>query len=59
MSVNADPEFDPLDEIFGDVSFNFCAQDEHVPDIERYVRTVKDHAQGAATTRFHLNGFHV
>ena len=24
------------------VSFNFCAQGEHVPDIERYVRTVKD-----------------
>jgi hypothetical protein len=46
--VNADPEFfTPLDEIFGDVSFNFCAQDEHVPEIERYVRTVKDRARSA------------
>jgi hypothetical protein len=32
--MNADPEFDPLNEIFGDVSFNFCAQNEHVPDIK-------------------------
>jgi hypothetical protein len=42
VTINADPEFDPLAAIFGDISFNFCSQDEHVPDIERYVRTVKD-----------------
>lgn len=45
MTVNADPEFTPLDEMFNQVSFNFCVQDEHVPDIEWYVHTVKDCAQ--------------
>jgi hypothetical protein len=36
--VNADPEFaPPLNEIFENVSFNFCLQDEHVPDIESFV----------------------
>jgi hypothetical protein len=29
------------------MSFNFCAQDEHVPEIERFVRTVKDRARSA------------
>jgi uncharacterized membrane protein YgcG len=38
----ADPEFQPLQEIFAPVSFNLCAQNEHVPEIERYIRTVKD-----------------
>ena len=41
-TIPADPEFQPLDGIIPGVSFNFCAQGEHVPDIERYVRTVKD-----------------
>jgi hypothetical protein len=45
MSVNADPEFAPLDEIFGEVSLNFCTQDEHVPKIEQYMCTVKDRAR--------------
>jgi hypothetical protein len=40
-----DPEFEPLRPTFGDVSFNLCAQDEHVPEIERYIRTVKDRAR--------------
>jgi hypothetical protein len=44
VSVNADPEFAPL-EIFGEVSFNFCVQDEHMPKIEQYMCTVKDHAR--------------
>lgn len=34
MSVNADPEFAPLDEMFGEVSLNFCMQDDHVPKIK-------------------------
>jgi hypothetical protein len=38
----ADPEFEALQPSFGDVSFNLCAQDEHVPEIERFIRTVKD-----------------
>ena len=41
-TIPADPEFQPLDGMLPGVSFNFCAQGEHVPDIERYVRTVKD-----------------
>ena len=41
-TIPADPEFQPLDGMIPGVSFNFCAQGEHVPDIERYVRTVKD-----------------
>lgn len=45
MTINADPEFALLDEVLGDISFNLCAQDEHVPDIEWYVCTVKDQAR--------------
>ena len=41
-TIPADPEFQPLDGMIPGMSFNFCAQGEHVPDIERYVRTVKD-----------------
>jgi hypothetical protein len=41
-TILADPEFEPLQATFGQVSFNFCAQDEHVPEIERYIQTVKD-----------------
>ena len=37
----ADPEFNPLQAIFSDISFNFCSQDEHIPKIEHYIRTVK------------------
>jgi hypothetical protein len=33
-SVLADPEFEPLTIHIPDIPFNFCAQDEHVPDIE-------------------------
>ena len=29
-----DLEFEPLQAQFGDISFNFCAQNEHVPEIE-------------------------
>ena len=41
-TIPADPEFQPLDGMIPGMSFNFCAQGEHVPDIEQYVRTVKD-----------------
>jgi hypothetical protein len=37
MTILADPEFEPLQATFGQVSFNFCVQDEHVPEIERYI----------------------
>ena len=38
----ADPEFEALQLILPAVAFNYCAQNEHVPEIERYIRTVKD-----------------
>ena len=41
-TIPADPEFQPLDGTIPGMSFNFCAQGEHVPDIERYVCMVKD-----------------
>ena len=27
---------------FGDISFNFCAQNVHIPEIKHYICTVKD-----------------
>jgi hypothetical protein len=42
ITVNADPEFQPLEAEVGSVQFNFRARDEHVPDIKRYIRTIKD-----------------
>jgi hypothetical protein len=42
--VNADPEFAPLQDMFGDISFNVCTQDDHVPEVKEYIRTVKDRA---------------
>ena len=45
--VHADPEFEPLDKHLPHQQFNFCAGDEHVPDIERYIRTVKDRVRSA------------
>ena len=41
-TILADPEFQPIDGMIPGVSFNFCAQGEHVPDIKQYVRTIKD-----------------
>ena len=43
-AVHADPEFEPLQAVIGHIQFNFCAQNEHVPEIERFIRTVKDRA---------------
>ena len=40
VSMLADPEFEPIRPEFP--YLNCCAMNEHVPDIERYVRTVKD-----------------
>ena len=41
----ADPEFEPFQTSFGDISFNFCAQNEHIPEIECYIHMVKDCTQ--------------
>ena len=38
--ILGDPEFEPIRSTFPQL--NCCAADEHVPDIERYIRTVKD-----------------
>ena len=42
MTMLANPEFKPLQASFGQISFNFCAQNEHIPEIEHYICTVKD-----------------
>ena len=39
-SIMADPEFEPLRTAFPQL--NTCGADEHVPEIERFIRTVKD-----------------
>ena len=39
----ADPEFEPLRVAFPQL--NTCGADEHVPEIERFIRTVKDHVR--------------
>jgi hypothetical protein len=44
MTINADPEFALLNEIFEDVSFNFCVQ-TNTCDIERYIHMVKDNTR--------------
>jgi hypothetical protein len=41
-AINADPEFEPLQAELPSQVFNFCAQNKHVPEIERYVWTIKD-----------------
>ena len=38
--ILGDPEFEPIQATFPQL--NCCAADEHVPAIERYIRTVKD-----------------
>jgi hypothetical protein len=43
-TVLANPEFKALQLAFGNVTFNLCAQDEHVPEIKHYIHTVKDQA---------------
>jgi len=42
VECHVDPEFQVLQEHFGDLTLNVCAENEHVPDIERYIRTTKD-----------------
>ena len=38
--ILGDPEFEPIRPTFPQL--NCCAADEHIPNIERYIRTVKD-----------------
>jgi hypothetical protein len=41
----ADMEFESVQNSFHGTTFNLCAQYEHVPEIERYIRTVKDRSR--------------
>ena len=43
--ILADPEFEAVETAMPGISFNLCAQDEHIPGVERYIRTVKDRAR--------------
>jgi hypothetical protein len=42
-AILADNEFEALRQWYP--SLNTCAADEHVPEIERYIRTVKDRSR--------------
>jgi hypothetical protein len=41
-AINPDPEFEPLQEELPCQVFNFCTQNEHIPEIKCFVQTVKD-----------------
>ena len=41
-TILGDPEFQPLDNELTGIDVDCCGADEHSPEIERYVRTVKD-----------------
>ena len=41
-AVHADPKFQALKAHHPNLSFNFCAQNEHIPEIEWYICTTKD-----------------
>ena len=41
--ILGDPEFEPIRATFPQL--NCCEADEHVPDVECYIRTVKDHVR--------------
>jgi hypothetical protein len=45
VAIHADPECVPLQAAIGQIQFNCCAQNEHVPEIERFIWTVKDRAR--------------
>jgi hypothetical protein len=41
-AIHADGEYHALQPYFPDIRFSICAADDHVPEIERAVRTVKE-----------------
>lgn len=41
-AILADEEFEPLEREFPDKTWNICGANEHVPEIERFIRTIKD-----------------
>jgi hypothetical protein len=53
-TIHADPEFVPLQAAIGGIQFNYCAQNEHVPEIECFIRTAKDRTRsGCNSLPFH------
>jgi hypothetical protein len=49
-TVLADGEFAPLADTLPELTFNLCGADEHIPDIERYIRTIKDRVRSCYNT---------
>ena len=51
---NMDNEFEPLQNVMlsrtGGVPLNICAPDEHVPEVERAIRTIKERVRSIACT---------
>lgn len=41
-NIHADGEYNPLIRVFDGVKFDICAADDHVPEAERAVRTIKE-----------------
>ena len=50
--INMDLQFDPIKSDIEElhIDMNVVSEDEHVPEIERYIRTVKERVRGAQTT---------
>ena len=50
VDVHADKEFECLRESLGNVSLEICGPDEHIPEVERSIRTMKETMQATAVS---------
>jgi len=52
MCHTGDKQFKHIQRLIEDkgISVNICAADEHLPEIERHMRTVKERSRSIATT---------
>ena len=48
IDIHADKEFECLRESLGNVSLEICGPDEHVPEVERSIRTMKETMRATA-----------
>ena len=48
VDIHADKEFECLRESLGNVSLEICGPDEHVPEVERSIRTMKETMRATA-----------
>ena len=48
MDIHADKEFECLRELMGNVFLEICGPDEHVPEVERSIRTMKETMRATA-----------